>query len=834
MRSKYTTDVDITPALVVICVVGIALAGVVILVCAYRRNKSIGALQLLEGSVSAPSGTARACLWPYPNHITQGPNHSEVTVVVPVLASHRAFRSYRSELDSGLQSPLTDFDAYVKDVSGASSLSASKGTRLTFKVTIDRKGYMLADRNSHTYASDEGHSLSVSMKGEVAIHASTYVGVGYALCSLRQLLQSDGKGGVSISHMPISIQNDAPRTYRRGVMLDTARNFCSTTGVCRVLQQMGAQKMNHFSWHISDNQSFPLNVGPISRLLSVVPSTDPLFEGMIGAFGPDQSYSLRDVRTIIGTARNYGITVEPGIDTPGHCSAFMYGSRAASELVLGKGHGFQMVTYWQTKWQGFNNAPEPVIGYLDIANPVKRASIVRVVHALFDEVYEAFQMGPGRYGRCFNINADEVSTNVISKGAYADYLNALLELFHTPKWTDVRVGMWADAALGINVKADGVAYAYNDTIHLKALDGRLTIGLWNLWPTVSVDKNNTLARALPRSDVVNFNANCMYMDAGYPGQMWSGYNYDLKPPTASTYSALATSLNQYWISAAPTVGPQWGGFRGWPVAFGKIYTYNFHWDFEGESPTSIVSDVAVGTQTAKLEGIVGASLAVWSETITEGELDGKLVTNMAALAETTWKYDETHAPDNLNHATLRLHAHLQQLSRMPFHVRSATSVYSGANIDRPFPQGCIMTIPTTEPDGTITQAYIDAHYKDWDMQIRSDYASVVNNDILANINPEGPLGANAIALCPLASRYVFGLMETGGGGNQANTGRVNPWLMQDIGTVLRGQCMRERLKPDNVARSNFASSSPHFASSPFYTDQRDAPVTLATIPVPPA
>jgi hypothetical protein len=597
---------------------------------------------------------------------------------------------------------------------------------------------------------------------------------------------------------------------------------------------MGTHKMNHFSWHISDDQSFPLNVGPISELLSVTPSTDPVFEGMTGAFSPEQAYSLDDVQTIIGTARNYGIVVEPAIDTPGHCSALMYGSRAASEEVLGKGKGIQMVTYWQTKWQGFNNAPEPVLGYLDIsASPAKRASIVRVIHALFDEVYDAFQISSGRYGRCFNINADEVKPSVIASGVCADYYNALLELFHTPKWSNVRVGMWADAPLAINIDESGTTYTYKDTIHLKALDGRLTIGLWNLWPTVDVGKNNTLARALPQSDVINFNSNCMYMDAGYPGQMWSGYNYDMKPPTASTYPALSKSLNQYWISANPTIGPQWGGFRGWPVAFGKIYTYNFHWDFDGKPPTSIVADITKCTKTVRLEGIAGASLAVWSETITEGELDGKLVSNMAALAETTWKYDDTHAPDNLNHATYRLYAHLQQLGRMPFNVRSATSVYSGANIDRPFPQGCIMTIPTPDPHGAITQDYVDKHYKEWDIEIRPEYKGVVNNDLLANINPEGPLGANAIGLCPLATRYMFGMMEsTGKKENMSNTGRVNPWLMEDIGTVLRGQCKHERLKPDNVARSNFASSSPHFASSPFYTDQRDAPAVLATIPCP--
>jgi hypothetical protein len=758
-------------------------------------------------------------MWPYPNQISQG--CSTVSVAVPQLATLDAFKQYCAELDAGCSSPLSDFDQYVQ------GLGCSCGeTALTF-ADVCVGPYHLSSRTASTYAQVESYRLQIAVSGRVTITASTYIGVGYALTTLQQLLQPDGQGGCTISHLPVDI-NDVPRTYHRNVMLDTARTYFSTAAICRVLQQMGAHKMNHFDWHISDDQSFPLDVGPITHLFSVVPSTDPTFQGMTGAFDPSKSYSMDDVHNIIGTARNYGIVVEPGIDTPGHCSALMYGSKAASAQVLGE--SIQIVKNWELIWQGMTNAPEPVLGYLDVIDPAMRSKIVKVIHAIFREVYDAFQLQSGRYGRRFNINADEVGATIIPADTYTAYLNQLLSIFSTmtctQDWTQVQISMWIDPVLALNVcDCCDDAYMYTDNLKLQQFDGRLTLGLWNLWPTVVVEQNNAVMAALPRSECINYNANYMYMDAGYPGQMWSGYNYDIDNCNCSE---LQTSFNLYWISALPTIGPQWGGYRGWPVAFGKIYTYNFHWDFTGTSPSSIVSQVAPGTGTAKLQGLAGAGVAVWTETITEGTLDAKLVSNLAAVAEMTWKYDPCHASDNLNHATYRLYHHLRQLEQAPYRVSSATPVYSGANIGRQFPQGCRMTVPVTENlHGIITQSYLDQHYPEWRIQIRPEYVGMVCNNLLVNINPEGPLGADAIAQCPLSARYVYGAMDPSTdpdvGANAPVTGRVNPWLMEDIGQLLQGCCS------DRLGRSNFAAGSALHDQSCFYTDQRDAPIQLNAI-----
>lgn len=788
------------------------------------------------------SGIRATCL-PFPNYLTQGVAIRKFKV--PALAHRCEFSEYRAQLVDGYSNPLLDFDAYVSSLQGTGTAHGASPT-LSFSVTIRNMGVKLADRTLQTYQNVEAYSLWIGKNGKVRILANTYIGVGYALITLQQMLQPTGDGEYTIQHLPVRVC-DIPRTYHRNTMIDTARTFFSVDSICQMVRKMGVHKLNHLDWHISDDQSFPLNVGPLTKIFSIVPSTDPNFLHMTGAFHPDKAYHLHDVQKIIRTAFNYGIVVEPGIDTPGHCSALMYGSKAASQRVLGT--PIQIIRNWEMLYQGEANSPEPVSGYLDVTDPTKRTQVLRIIHAMFEEVYDAFEMGTGRYGRRFNINADEVRSFVIPNAAYTQYLNELLQLFTTPRWEKVQLSMWIDPVLTLNLTqvktADGRFtddYTYEDKVQLKRFDGRLTLGLWNLWPSVSVAKNNAVMENLPQSESINYNATTLYLDAGSPGTNLQGYSYDWKPDTLvdENSTTLKTLLNSFWISASSTQGPQYAPqpYRGWAISFGQIYTYNYLWDFTSPvneatgaslSPTTVQAYIAKGTGTAKLKNCTGAGVALWSESANEGNVDFKIVANMAALSEMTWKYRADHAPDNLAHATYRLHYHLKQLRQPPYDVTSPTQVYSGSNIERQFPQGCAMTIPLDDPFGNIPQSYIDVHYANWKITILDEYQGMVNNNLLYNINPEGPHGAKAIAQCPLSVRFAFGKMSVKNGDTvatqEAPYDRVNNFLMEDIGKLLSGQVE----STSRVGRSNFASSSPHFTASPFFTDQRDVCIKLEQI-----
>ena len=254
----------------------------------------------------------------------------------------------------------------------------------------------------------------------------------------------------------------------------------------------------------------------------------------------------------------------------------------------------------------------------------------------------------------------------------------------------------------------------------------------------------------------------------------------------------------------------------WSAAIAQVG----RWDFDGPNTQPQQA-------TRALESVAGAGVAVWTETITSGTLHAKLVSNMAALAETTWKYAPGHAPDNLYHAVYRLQYHLRKLQQAPYHVAGATPVYSGENLFRAFPQGC--EIPEDKlsdlgENGEITQDFIDKHYPTWGITIRAPYAGLVNNNLMANINPE-QAGAGALARCPLGARLVYSSMPQAGGNASEIYQRVNPWLAADLNTLLSPLHTHD----PKLTRSNFASTSAYYAKSPFYMDQRDAPIELVTI-----
>lgn len=71
---------------------------------------------------------------------------------------------------------------------------------------------------------------------------------------------------------------------------------------------MAANKMNVFHWHITDSQSFPLEL----------PSEPALAEK--GSYGDGMRYTVDDVKLIVDFAMNRGVRVVPEIDTPGKYS----------------------------------------------------------------------------------------------------------------------------------------------------------------------------------------------------------------------------------------------------------------------------------------------------------------------------------------------------------------------------------------------------------------------------------------------------------------------------------------------------------------------------------
>ena len=129
------------------------------------------------------------------------------------------------------------------------------------------------------------------------VEAQTFFGIRHGLETLFQLMGYDELRGQYIINKKVEI-TDQPQFRHRGVSVDTARNFIPIQTLKNVIDGMAFSKLNVFHWHITDTQSFPIQ-------LDKYPSTTgKLVE--YGAYGPAKIYSKLQVKDLITYATKRG------------------------------------------------------------------------------------------------------------------------------------------------------------------------------------------------------------------------------------------------------------------------------------------------------------------------------------------------------------------------------------------------------------------------------------------------------------------------------------------------------------------------------------------------
>lgn len=188
----------------------------------------------------------------------------------------------------------------------------------------------------------EDYELTISVDNPVIqILATTVFGAVRGLETLRQLLEFGWLSSSSSSFEPSSYRNtwwwpsstaadtstedtptatfciqdiplyisDAPSYPYRGLMIDTARHFLPVNLILDNLDAMAMNKMNVLHWHLSDSQSFPMDLPSYPDLATK------------GAYHPKRIYTVQNVQRVIQEAYLRGIRVIPEIDMPGHTLA---------------------------------------------------------------------------------------------------------------------------------------------------------------------------------------------------------------------------------------------------------------------------------------------------------------------------------------------------------------------------------------------------------------------------------------------------------------------------------------------------------------------------------
>ncbi|KAF2478159.1 uncharacterized protein BDR25DRAFT_338804 [Lindgomyces ingoldianus] len=224
---------------------------------------------------------------------------------------------------------------------------------------------------------DESYTLELTNEGEATIQANSTVGILRGLTTFTQLFFKHSDGGAYTMLAPVEIM-DAPKFMHRGVNLDVSRNWFTVADIKRTIDAVAYNKMNRFHLHVTDSQSWPLDIPALPDLAKK------------GAYRPDLIYTAKDFKDIQYHAAIQGVEMITEIDMPGHTSSIWY---SYPELIS----AFNVQPDWDTY------AAEPPSGTLKLNSSAVDSFLEKLFDDLLPRVYP--------FSSYFHTGGDEVNKN---------------------------------------------------------------------------------------------------------------------------------------------------------------------------------------------------------------------------------------------------------------------------------------------------------------------------------------------------------------------------------------------------------------------------------------
>jgi len=342
---------------------------------------------------------------------------------------------------------------------------------------------------------NESYSLRVS-DANVAIEAVTYFGARHALETLSQLMGFDDVKDRFVINSNVSIE-DRPEFRHRGILLDSSRNFMPIDVIKNVINGMSFNKLNVFHWHLSDTQSFPLQ-------LEKYPETTGNM-AQYGAYGPDKIYTKDQVKDLITFATKRGVRIIPEFDAPAHVGyGWQYPGAENFTVCLDK-----------QPWEDF--CVQPPCGQL---NPMVD-EMYGVLEQVFEEYFEIFQFDSFHYGgdevdfRCWN-SSEAVTNPMRDEGLLTDH-QGFVEI-----WTRFQSEA-REIIEEVNPQIQEHIIWTNTLTHAENINQSLpdyTIQIW------TDSKDQQIATLIKSGHKMLFsNVDALYMDCGFSAHVGTGINW---------------------------------------------------------------------------------------------------------------------------------------------------------------------------------------------------------------------------------------------------------------------------------------------------------------------
>ena len=389
--------------------------------------------------------------------------------------------------------------AVIRQRSMLGSKGAEDGKSLT-SLAISISGQL--DMEAPSLEMDEGYSLDVNTEDgvvQVEITAATYYGARHAIETLFQLTEWDPATS-SFVILAKALVHDRPFYPHRGVALDSARNFIPVANIKELLDSMSYSKMNVFHWHITDTQSFALELEAL-----------PDFT-WYGAYRPDMVYTRNDVLDIVDYAAERGIMVIPELDAPAHVGA---GWQAVDEAFT--------VCVEAEPWEQF--CVEPPCGQLNPAAP-GMFDVLETIHKEFLGLFKPSVLHMGgdevHFG-CWNSSAMIVQwLEERGRGRMEEDFMYIWDYYQQESLARVAK---ASAELGLAVPK---ATLWSSHLTLPSYISYLNPSLYNIqiWAD-SADLEDTTIKTVAEAGfkMIFSNSDATYLDCGYSGWVADGNNW---------------------------------------------------------------------------------------------------------------------------------------------------------------------------------------------------------------------------------------------------------------------------------------------------------------------
>ena len=166
---------------------------------------------------------------------------------------------------------------------------------------------------------------------KITVEGKNEEGLFYGVQTLLQLLpvgdmeEAVGKKKLAI---PLVEIEDAPAFQYRGMHLDVARHFMPVEFIKEYIDYLAMHKINHFHWHLTDDQGWRIESRKHPRLNEVGSYRDATIIGIYPGTGIDSTryggyYKVEELKEVVEYAAQRYITIVPEIDLPGHCMAVL-------------------------------------------------------------------------------------------------------------------------------------------------------------------------------------------------------------------------------------------------------------------------------------------------------------------------------------------------------------------------------------------------------------------------------------------------------------------------------------------------------------------------------